>query len=254
MTVIALTFIVRPLVHESHRNAVMTLGVGVPLFAAGFYMLLGSPDVHSPDVRKGGAVSSTSGITSMSGAGAEKVNSVASMVDGLAARLEENPDDAKSWLLLARSYQHLNRPEDAANAYAKATALGEHDAELERIEPTATVNAASSVRITGSLRLSERVASVVQPGDTVFIFVRGVDEVGPPAAVLRKSVSELPVNFELNDTQSIVESIKLSQFDQVFVTARISRSGDASDALQGLEAKSELHVVADRKPLTLIID
>jgi cytochrome c-type biogenesis protein CcmH len=59
------------------------------------------------------------------------VASVASLVDGLASRLHENPDDAGGWLLLAKSYRHLDRPRDAGIAYRKAVALGKTDAELQ---------------------------------------------------------------------------------------------------------------------------
>jgi cytochrome c-type biogenesis protein CcmH/NrfG len=55
---------------------------------------------------------------------------VASLVDGLAARLHENPDDAGGWLLLAKSYRFLERPDDARLAYQRAAALGKTDPEL----------------------------------------------------------------------------------------------------------------------------
>ena len=39
------------------------------------------------------------------------------MVDGLAARLEEQPDDLEGWRMLGRSYQVLGEPQKAAEAY-----------------------------------------------------------------------------------------------------------------------------------------
>jgi cytochrome c-type biogenesis protein CcmH len=59
-----------------------------------------------------------------------KVPSVASMVSGLEARLEREPGDGKGWLLLAKSYKHLDRPDDAREAYNRAAALGESDPSL----------------------------------------------------------------------------------------------------------------------------
>ena len=56
---------------------------------------------------------------------------VSSLVDGLAKRLYENPDDAGGWLLLAKSYRHLDRPAEANTAYANAKQLGQSDADLE---------------------------------------------------------------------------------------------------------------------------
>ena len=45
---------------------------------------------------------------------------IQAMVEGLAARLEENPDDLDGWMRLARSYNVLGRPEDALAALRKA--------------------------------------------------------------------------------------------------------------------------------------
>ena len=45
------------------------------------------------------------------------------MVERLAARLEDNPDDGQGWLHLARSYEVLGEPEKAAAARARADAL-----------------------------------------------------------------------------------------------------------------------------------
>jgi cytochrome c-type biogenesis protein CcmH len=60
-----------------------------------------------------------------------KAASVTELLAGLERRLRENPDDAKGWLLLAKSYDHLGRRRDAAMAYEKAAALGLADNVLE---------------------------------------------------------------------------------------------------------------------------
>jgi cytochrome c-type biogenesis protein CcmH/NrfG len=57
--------------------------------------------------------------------------SVGSLIGGLEARLAENPDDAKGWLLLARSHDHLGNNAKAWNAYSRARDLGMSDEALE---------------------------------------------------------------------------------------------------------------------------
>lgn len=42
------------------------------------------------------------------------------MVDGLSARLQDNPNDLEGWMRLARSYNVLDRPQDALSALEKA--------------------------------------------------------------------------------------------------------------------------------------
>jgi cytochrome c-type biogenesis protein CcmH len=55
---------------------------------------------------------------------------VASMVDRLAARLKDKPQDAEGWAMLARSYSVLGRHAEALTAYEKAIALRKDDANL----------------------------------------------------------------------------------------------------------------------------
>lgn len=63
---------------------------------------------------------------------------IRSMVEGLAARLEENPDDPEGWLRLARSYQVLGEVDAAKQAIAKgqmaASKLPADSAERTAIE------------------------------------------------------------------------------------------------------------------------
>jgi len=55
---------------------------------------------------------------------------IAAMVDSLANRLKQHPDDANGWVLLAHSYQALERFTEAADAYARADALIPNNASL----------------------------------------------------------------------------------------------------------------------------
>ncbi|MEL6584488.1 MAG: c-type cytochrome biogenesis protein CcmI [Pseudomonadota bacterium] len=53
----------------------------------------------------------------------EQVAFIESMVDGLAARLEEDPTDLNGWIQLGRSYMVLEREDDARDAFARAAPL-----------------------------------------------------------------------------------------------------------------------------------
>jgi cytochrome c-type biogenesis protein CcmH len=48
---------------------------------------------------------------------------ILAMVESLAARLKQHPEDADGWVLLGRSYQALERFPESADAYAHANAL-----------------------------------------------------------------------------------------------------------------------------------
>jgi cytochrome c-type biogenesis protein CcmH len=55
---------------------------------------------------------------------------VAAMVEQVAERMKQNPNDADGWAMLARSYSMMQRNDDALAAYQKAIALGKDDADL----------------------------------------------------------------------------------------------------------------------------
>lgn len=53
----------------------------------------------------------------------ERAEFIRSMVDRLAARMAENPEDLEGWMKLANAYRVLDQREDARAAWAKAAAL-----------------------------------------------------------------------------------------------------------------------------------
>ena len=62
----------------------------------------------------------------------ERMAMIRAMVEGLAARLEEDPDDLEGWRRLARSYAVLGEPAKAADALRRAVELAPDDLETLR--------------------------------------------------------------------------------------------------------------------------
>jgi cytochrome c-type biogenesis protein CcmH len=61
---------------------------------------------------------------------ADRMNAIRGMVDGLAARLAQDPNDLDGWKRLARSYRVLGETQKSADAYGKAAALAPDDMSL----------------------------------------------------------------------------------------------------------------------------
>ncbi len=103
-----------PLVgRAASRWTLVALAVALPVAAIGLYALLGNPAGLDPMARRD--------ITRAD---------VDRMVITLAAKLEKEPDNLQGWVMLARSYKALHRPEEAKRAYDKAWSLVETDAQL----------------------------------------------------------------------------------------------------------------------------
>ena len=241
MTFMALFFVLTPLVRAKQQGTSALLVLALPAFATLVYLAIGSPDVESatphPEIERSNPAD---------------VGSVSSLTVGLEARLREQPDDGEGWLLLAKSYVYLNRMDDARHAYARATALGQADDIVS--QQVAGDDATTGVGITGSISLSSSAQALVRPDDIVFVFARPPGQAGAPVAVIRKTAEVWPLEFRLTDAQSMTEGMRLSDHEQVVVTARISRRGDADTTLRGLQAKSQPIDVASDAIVRLTIE
>ena len=295
----------------------------LPLCAAGLYWQFGTPE------------GLTQAAANHSAAGKVTQQDVEAMVSKLAARLEQNPDDAKGWAMLGRSYLYMRRPADAVAAYERAVSLEKNDADLladyadalalaqdkriegkplqlieralkidptqwkalamagseafnrkdyktavaywERLEqraepgsdfarevasniqearelgglkvsakavPAAKAEAkpqpaAAGASVDGSVTLSAALTAKAAPTDTVFIFARAAEGPRMPLAILRMQVRDLPAKFHLDDTLAMSPAMKLSNFSDVVIGARISKAGSATPQSGDLQGTSK---------------
>jgi hypothetical protein len=256
MILIALSFAARPLVFARGKNdagfakfpllvVIVVIGLAIALYAA-----IGRPGVES----RVSAAGSTGAMSAQQQAQAssDKAASVSELLAGLEQRARSNQGDGKDWLLLAKSYEHLGRNEDAAEAYAKATALGVTDEAMAARLDGHTAGTDAAVEIRGHLSYSQSVADQIGPDDVVFITAKAVGN-PMPLAVLRRTASDLPFDFVLSDEASMVKGSGLSAASEVVVTAKVSKSGDALNTATDLQATAGPFAPGDAGLLELVI-
>lgn len=90
--------------------------------------------------------------------------------------------------------------------------------------PAASV---ASKSVTVEISLAPELQPSASPSDTVFIYAQALTGPKMPLAIVRKQVSELPLKVTLDDSMAMMPAMKLSNFGEVKLLARISKSGQA---------------------------
>jgi cytochrome c-type biogenesis protein CcmH len=289
------------------RGALLWVVLGVPLAAVLLYLQLGTPNAMQPQVQSAAPQGHAGGDSTAA--------TMEQLVAGLAAKLQEEPENAEGWFMLGRSYMSMGRYSEAANAfkrvhdlvgdepavmlrYADALAMAQggkiagepfefikralelkpddttglwlaglgyeeqgqyeqavqHWRKLETLmqnDPAsqnevrnliaraeqklgrtvmvetapAKPAAASSVALKVTVSLDAALQDKVSAEDTVFIFARAMEGPPMPLAAVRKQVRDLPLTVTLDDSMAMMPQMKLSNFNEVRIGARISKSG-----------------------------
>lgn len=149
----------------------------VPLLAVGLYGELGRPDLPGQALAERTDVPTRVRTASSNGAapqqqpagrqgGGEQMPSIDQMVGGLEKRLEEEPDNFQGWVLLARSYQSMQRYDEAVAAYQTAAKLpeAEDDPDIYVAMGEALISAAQGT-VTERAEAAFRMALRIDPGN-----------------------------------------------------------------------------------------
>ncbi len=278
------------------------------------------------------------------------------MVNGLAEKMKTDPNNAQGWLMLGKSYKHLQQYAKAVDAYAQAYKLlgdkpdvmlqyadalsfandeqvtgkaaelafkalalepnnpnalwlsgmakaqagefmaakklwttlrdslpegseaqqetsdlltkidtkiaesnGEVASEPNTNSPDTTAKkTADSTTATASVNIQVSLAPELQkqtsPDDTLFVYAQATSGPQMPLAIVRKQVKDLPLAVSLNDAQAMTPEMKLSNFGNVKLLARVSKSGNAMKQARDLIGVIEDVTLADKTPHTLIIN
>jgi cytochrome c-type biogenesis protein CcmH len=109
MSFVGVVFTVWPFLRDNSRNfgVVTAAVVFVVASSAGLYATIGSPGLQNER------------LTHAGGPGADMLE----VVEGLAQRLEDNPDDVNGWRMLGRSYMSLNDHAKAVEAFERVVEL-----------------------------------------------------------------------------------------------------------------------------------
>jgi cytochrome c-type biogenesis protein CcmH len=176
--------------------------VAVLAVAIGGYVATGSPTLATRPVAQA-APEGHPGVDPAAGgaSGVDPQQQIAVMVDKLALRLKDRPDDFEGWNMLARSYTVIGRFADALPAYAHASELQPKNANLLADYADAVAATHNSANNPQTIALVER-ALAIEPDHPKALALAGTadfDRGDYAGAVARwqKIVDKLPPGSEI---------------------------------------------------------
>ncbi|MCQ4266617.1 c-type cytochrome biogenesis protein CcmI [Pseudomonas stutzeri] len=183
--------------------------------------------------------------------------------------LRADPQEVTSLGLLGIAAYEEGRFQDAIGFWERLVAtLPEEDPSREAIKggiarareqlgETAPAPAAASesaaVRLQIEVTLDPSLQDDVRPDDSVFVFARAVSGPAIPLAAKRLRVADLPANISLGDADAMMPQLKMSNYPEVKLVARISREGNATKGEWAGQSEA-LKTAGGDKTIRLMID
>lgn len=243
------------------RKTMLAVGLALPVLAIGLYVLLGSPATLEPNGPQHEATA----------------QDMDRLVVNLARKLEKDPDNLQGWAMLARSYKMLGRNVEAEQAFARAGAFLDNDAQLLAIyadlaatnakgdfsgKPTQLIEKALRVdpenamalwlagtaafrgnQFESAIRIWERLTQQVEPDSEDARMLQ--DSIGAAYAALGKSAPKgVKTAAPSNANRGVAVSTKVG------ADAAVSGQVDLDAALKGRPASADTVMVIARVPGT----
>lgn len=169
---------------------------------------------------------------------------------GIAQRQAEQPAQA------AQTWEPLLSVVDAATANSLLEQINgaRQEAGMEPLPPTAIVatNSAGGLKI--KVDLAPAMKAKLPPNATVFVLARQVGGPPMPVAVEKHPAKAFPLEVVLDDGDSPMPTMKLSQLEQVQLLARVSASGNAIPQSGDLASQPVTVRTDSKDPTTVVID
>jgi cytochrome c-type biogenesis protein CcmH len=183
-------------------------------------------------------------------AGKSSAGSMDSAIAALEARLAKGGGSPDDWELLAKSFEFLGRPADAAKARARQLPALTQDSSAG----AAVAAGGAGLVVSGEVTLAKALNGKASAGETLFIIAKSVASPGIPVAVFRTTVGAWPLKFTLDDSQSMMPGKNLSSAGHVTIEARISQKGQPLPASGDLQGSSGVIDPNDHQTLKIQID
>ncbi len=162
----------------------------------------------------------------------------------------EGKDAAELREFIAEARQRGGSAESAPPAQAAA----EGTPESTTAQETPADPAQTAAGVVVQVALAEPLWPKADQNATLFVYAKAVTGPPMPLAVKRMKVADLPATVTLDDSMAMMPAMRLSNFPEVTVGARISASGQATPQSGDLEGEVSPVKAGRSEPVEVLID
>ncbi len=190
----------------------------------------------------------------------EPNNQTARWLKGVAAyQAGDFPEAVKRWETLRAELQanHQDTGELETMIAAARRKAGLSPESETRADPVSKPSASGTddrVQLEVRVSLDEALWKQADVNDRLFIYAKAASGPPMPLAVKQLKVGDLPATVVLDDSLALMPALRLSQFSQVILGARIAKSGQATPQPGDLEGEVGPLAVPRSEPVELVID
>jgi cytochrome c-type biogenesis protein CcmH len=160
------------------------------------------------------------------------------------------PKDSKT---IASVKQEIAKAEAARDGKAPPPEEEVADAAPDDATPP-SADDASGPHLVVNVAIDPKLKEKLAPSDVLFVYAKAASGPPMPLAIQRMTADKLPTTVTLTDAMGMMPTMKLSQFPQVIVGARVSKSGNAIAQSGDLQVVSKPMDVHTTNPVALTID
>ncbi len=153
-------------------------------------------------------------------------------IDHLLALLPTAGDDEnmlKSIIsMISRSHTHLvNAGEDVPDFETMLSMSAVAETNMGSAVPAAVTTDVTSASVNVTISIGDEIKNKFNANDAVFIYAKAKQGPRMPLAAHRITLAELPTTVVLDDSMAMVDGLNISSFQQLVISARVTKSGTA---------------------------
>lgn len=171
-------------------------------------------------------------------------------LEGLLSPDSKEASTVRGYIQEARQQGGLPAAEPASAAEQPRTVQVQNAEPAPQTQTAPTDGKAIQVQVS----LAEQLQGKFSPDDTLFVFARALKGPPMPLAVKRLRAKDLPTKLILDDSMAMMEQMRLSNFAQVVVGARISKSGNAVPQSGDLQGEVQPVTPGQDQTVAVVID